>query len=90
MILKALYDYYERKPEIHAPIGYEKEELDFIIIIDKEGNFVDLQNKRENKRGHEYHIPKAVIRSGTKVLPNLLWDKIEYITGFSKDENKSA
>jgi CRISPR-associated protein Csd1 len=90
MILKALYDYYERKPEIHAPIGYEKEELDFIIIIDKEGNFVDLQNKRENKRGHEYHIPKAVIRAGTKVLPNLLWDKIEYLTGFSKDENKSA
>jgi len=90
MILKALYDYYERKPEIHAPIGYENEELDFIIIIDSEGNFVDLQNKRENKRGHVYHIPKAVIRSGSKVLPNLLWDKIEYIIGISKDETKSA
>ncbi|HMN25781.1 MAG TPA: type I-C CRISPR-associated protein Cas8c/Csd1, partial [Ignavibacteriaceae bacterium] len=88
MILKALYDYYERKPEIHAPIGYEKEELDFIIIIDKEGNFADLQNKRENKRGKEYFVPKAVVRTAS-VKPNLLWDKIEYITGFSKDEKKS-
>ena len=34
MILKALYDYYERKPEIHAPTGYELEELDFTIILD--------------------------------------------------------
>lgn len=89
MILKALYDYYERKPEIHAPIGYEKEELDFIIIIDKEGNFVDLQNKRENKRGKAYFVPKAVVRTAS-VKPNLLWDKIEYVTGFSKDEKKSA
>jgi len=89
MILKALYDYYERKAEIQAPIGYEKEELDFIIIIDKEGNFVDLQNKRENKRGKEYFVPKAVVRTAS-VKPNLLWDKIEYITGFGKDEKKSA
>ncbi len=89
MILKALYDYYERKPEIHAPIGYEKEELDFIIIIDKEGNFVDLQNKRENKRGKAYFVPKAVVRTAS-VKPNLLWDKFEYVTGFSKDEKKSV
>lgn len=89
MILKALYDYYERKSEIHAPIGYEKEELDFIIIIDKEGNFVDLQNKRENKRGKAYFVPKAVVRTAAP-KPNLLWDKIEYVTGFSKDEKKSA
>lgn len=89
MILKALYNYYERKPEIHAPIGYEKEELDFIIILDMKGNFVDLQNKRENKRGKEYFVPKAVVRTAS-VKPNLLWDKIEYVTGFSKDEKKSA
>lgn len=89
MILKALYDYYERKPEIHAPIGYEKEELDFIIILNKEGNFVDLQNKRENKRGKEYFVPKAVVRTAAP-KPNLLWDKIEYVTGFGKDEKKSA
>jgi len=89
MILKALYDYYERKPEIHAHIGYEKEELDFIIVIDTDGKFVDLQNKREGKRGKKYFVPKGVIRTGG-IKSNFLWDKIEYITGFSKDEKKSA
>lgn len=88
MILKALYDYYERKPAIHSPNGYEIEELDYIIIIDRQGTFIDLQNQRENKRGKQYFVPKAVIRSGTKIYPNLLWDKLEYITGFSKEENK--
>ncbi len=89
MILKALYDYYERKPEIHAPIGYEKEELDFTIVIDAEGKFVDLQNKREGKRGKMYFVPKGVIRTGG-IKSNFLWDKIEYVTGLSKDEKKAT
>jgi len=89
MILQALYEYYKRKPEIHAPIGYELEELDFIVVINKDGELVDLQNKRENKRGHQYFIPKAVVRSGKKILPNLLWDNFEYTTGLSKDSKRS-
>jgi len=89
MILKALYDYYERKPEIHAPIGYEMEELDFTIVIDAEGKFVDLQNKREGKRGKMYFVPKGIIRT-REIKSNFLWDKIEYITGLSKDEKKAA
>lgn len=88
MILQALYDYYERKQEIHSPAGYEKEEIDFVIIVDKNGKFLDLQNKRENKRGKPYFVPKAVIRTAA-TKPNLLWDKIEYITGISKDEKKT-
>lgn len=88
MILQALYDYYERKQEIHSPIGYEKEEIDFVIIIGKNGKFIDLQNERENKRGKPYFLPKAVIRTAAP-KPNLLWDKIEYITGISKDEKKT-
>ncbi len=88
MILKALYDYYERKLSIHSPIGYEIEELDYIILIDEKGTFIDLQNKRENKRGKTYFVPKAVIRAGSKIYPNFLWDKLEYVLGFSKDEKK--
>lgn len=88
MILQALYDYYNRKQEIHSPIGYEKEEIDFVIIIDEKGKFIDLQNKRENKRGKPYFLPKAVVRTAA-TKPNLLWDKIEYVTGISKDEKKA-
>ena len=93
MILKALYDYYERKLEIHTPIGYELEEIDYIIVINNTGNLVDLQNVRENNRGRMFLIPKAVVRTGQKILPNLLWDNFEYVTGLSKDSkrlNKAA
>ncbi|MCX8106442.1 MAG: type I-C CRISPR-associated protein Cas8c/Csd1, partial [Ignavibacterium album] len=89
MILQALYDYYQRKPEIHSPIGYEIEEIDFLIIISKDGKLVDLQNVRENNKGRQYLIPKAVVRTGKKILPNLLWDNFEYITGLSKDSKRS-
>lgn len=88
MILQALYDYYQRKPEIHAPIGYELEEIDFLIVIDKGGKLVDLKNQRENNRGREYLVPKAVVRTGKKILPNLLWDTFEYVTGLSKDSRR--
>jgi CRISPR-associated protein Csd1 len=89
MILQALYDYYQRKPEIHSPIGYEIEEIDFLIIISKDGKLVDLQNVRENNKGRQYLIPKAVVRTGKKILPNFLWDNFEYITGLSKDSKRS-
>lgn len=88
MILQALYDYYQRKAEIHAPIGYEIEEIDFLIVLDETGKLIDIQNQREGKRGRQYLVPKAVVRTGKKVLPNLLWDNFEYITGFSKDPKR--
>lgn len=89
MILQALYEYYQRKPEIHSPIGYEIEEIDFLILINKDGKLVDILNVRENNRGRQYLIPKAVVRTGKKKLPNLLWDNFEYITGLSKDSKRS-
>lgn len=88
MILQALYDYYQRKPEIHAPIGYEIEEIDFLIVFNKDGKLVDLKNQRENNRGRQYLVPKAVVRTGKKILPNLLWDSFEYVTGLSKDSRR--
>ncbi len=88
MILKALYDYYQRKAEIHTPIGYELEEIDYVIVIDENGNLIDLQNVRENNRGRLFLIPKAIVRTGKKILSNLLWDNFEYITGLSKNSKR--
>ncbi len=88
MILQALYEYYQRKQEIHTPIGYELEEIDFVIVLNKQGNLVDLQNRREGKRGQLKFLPKAVVRTGKKISPNLLWDNFEYVTGLSKDPKR--
>ena len=50
MILQALYEYYQRKaadPESNiAPEGFEWKEIPFVIVIDKEGNFVALEDTR--------------------------------------------
>jgi len=87
MILQVLYEYYERKPEIQTPDGYEKEELDFIVFVRTDGTFLDLLNRRENNKGHEYLVPRGVIRTAAP-KPNLLWDKHEYVFGVSKDPSR--
>lgn len=51
MILQALYEYYQRKaadPESTiAPRGLEWKEIPFLILIDKKGNFLELQDTTE-------------------------------------------
>ena len=43
MILKALYDYYNRSDKM-APVGMEYKALAFLIVIDEQGNFVRLED----------------------------------------------
>ena len=51
MILQALYDYYQRKaqdPESGiAPLGFEWKEIPFIIVLNKVGECVGLEDTRE-------------------------------------------
>ena len=42
MILKALYDYYQRCENLPA-LGMEFKEIGFIIVIDNNGNFYVLK-----------------------------------------------
>lgn len=50
MILKALYDYYERKasdPKSHiAPEGWEWKEIPYVIVINNEGKFEAIEDTR--------------------------------------------
>lgn len=88
MILQSLYDYYQRKasdPESGiAPEGFEWKEIPFLIVIDREGKFVTLEDTREadgkKKRAKPRLVPISVIRK-VNVLGNLLWDNIEYAIG---------
>lgn len=52
MILHALTQYYQRKAESDGGIaqeGFENKEIPFIIVIDKQGNFIQLEDTRELK-----------------------------------------
>lgn len=98
MILKALYDYYERKLAIGKiePIGFAKKEIDFFIIIDKDGNYDDRENLQtltgKRMRGTTKQVPgigKQVQKhdnSGEDA--NLLWDKAEFVLGVGNKDKK--
>ena len=52
MILHALTQYYQRKAESDGGIaqeGFENKEIPFIIVIDKQGKFIQLEDTRELK-----------------------------------------
>lgn len=86
MILQALKSYYDRANL--APPGWEYKEIPFVIVLDREGNFVRLENKTsdENRRGRPILVPQSEIRSGKNAWQkaNLLWDHYGFILGQPK------
>ena len=94
MILHALTQYYQRKAESDggvAPEGFENKEIPFIIVIDKQGKFIQLEDTRElkgkKKVGRTFLVPHSVKRSSTKVVSNTLWDNYGYVLGYVADKN---
>ena len=100
MILQALYDYYQRKaadPDSNiAPRGFERKDIPFIIVIDKEGNFINLEDTRsgegKQKRAKSFLVLKTKSRTGSKAsdIANVLWDHWGYVLGQPKDETDKA
>ena len=68
MILQELVRYYERKandPDTAlAPEGFEEKEIPFIIVIDKEGKLVQVEDTRsgdgKKKRSRSFLVPQGV------------------------------
>ncbi|NLD94449.1 MAG: type I-C CRISPR-associated protein Cas8c/Csd1 [Fibrobacter sp.] len=100
MILQALKEYYDRKaadPNSDiAPEGFEKKELQFLIVIDENGKFIELEDTRE-KIGKKllakpFLLPRSLSRSGGKSYETtfLLWDHIGYVLGQPDTDIKSA
>lgn len=100
MILHALTQYYQRKFQYDdasiAPEGWEKKELPFIIVLDKQGQFIQLEDTRETqgkkKIGRNFEVPKTAIRSGSKSheISNLLWDHYGYVLAEPKEVDGTA
>lgn len=88
MILQALSQYYERKatdPESAlAPPGFEQKDIPFVIVVDKNGFVLELQDTREGegkkRRARSFLVPQGVKKT-SGVAANLLWDTAEYVLG---------
>jgi len=92
MILQALYDYYQRKKDTLPQEGFEIKEIKFVIVINKEGKFIDLVDLRERKKGKQFLLPKSVGRAGTNSWQNafLLWDHYGYVLNHAKNSSSEA
>ncbi|WP_301674125.1 type I-C CRISPR-associated protein Cas8c/Csd1 [Neisseria blantyrii] len=97
MILHALTQYYQRKAESDggvAPEGFENKAIPFIIVIDKQGKFIQLEDTRElkNKKkvAHTFLVPKGLGRSGSKSyeVSNLLWDHYGYVLAYAGEKGQ--
>lgn len=88
MILKALYDYYNRCGNLPAP-GMEEKEIGFVIVISKEGKFLRFEDCRTDKTiGRVYLVKKHESRSSAAVA-NYLYDNSAYVLGYSdKDDSE--
>ena len=56
MILKALYDYYNRSGDL-APEGFENKEIHFIIVIDEKGQLINVEDRRIDKKKSQTFRP---------------------------------
>lgn len=100
MILQALKEYYDRKaadPNSDiAPEGFEKKEIPFLIVINRDGDFIHLEDTREQsgKRmiGKTFLLPRSRTRTGSKSFETtfLLWDHLGYLFQFPENDEKAA
>lgn len=86
MILKALYDFYERYNSYNReaplpPVGFEEREIGYYVIINQDGIFQRFQSLiDENDRGPEKLVMQYVERtSNAASMPNRFWDGIKYV-----------
>ena len=96
MILQALKEYYDRKkddPESGiAPEGFEVKPIPFLIVIDKNGKFINLEDTRDQVRkkliAKTFLVPRSRPRSGSLSYETtfLLWDHVGYVLQHPDDE----
>lgn len=101
MILQALTEYYHRKAESSegsgiAPPGFENKQIPFVIVINKDGNFISLDDTRgsdkNTKKGSYFLVPLGASRSGKNSYQtiNILWDHYGYLLAHPKEIAGSA
>lgn len=97
MILQALFDYNASNPE-KCSDGWITHQMDYLILLDPNGNYHGLRNLREKdeKSKREFGKPFLVPNIGKQVFkhtnagndPNLLWDNASFALGVGKNGEK--
>lgn len=81
MILHALCDYYERKPDLPR-LGFETKAISFVIELNAAGELVQIEDTRHTE-GKKKIARNFVVPQGEKktsgIATNLLWDNAEYV-----------
>lgn len=89
-ILQSLESYYHRLPGVAEP-GWSPEKFGWCIVLDREGEPVDVENIHDllgkKPRPKPYAVPAAVKRT-VGIAPNFLWDKTAYVLGRTAGEGK--
>lgn len=89
MILKSLYDYAKLSADSVPPQGMEWKEIEFVIVIDENGNFVRFESRRlDKKKCASFLVPKGVKRSSAP-KSNILWDNGKYVLGIDEKIEKA-
>lgn len=87
MILQKLYDYYNRLGTLPPP-GSELKEIEFVIVIDKDGVFKRFESKRiDKKKCASFIVPKGVGRTSAPKA-NKLWDNGKYVLGLQEEHRE--
>ncbi|MDD5385041.1 MAG: type I-C CRISPR-associated protein Cas8c/Csd1 [Gallionella sp.] len=85
MILQALCDYYERKPDLPR-LGFETKAIPFVIEINSAGQLVQIEDTRtlegKKKIARNFLMPQGVKKT-SGIATNLLWDNAEYVLGIT-------
>lgn len=81
MILKSLYDYAQAQSDAMPPRGMERKEIEFVIVIDTDGNFKRFEHRRiDKKKCASFLVAKGVKRTSSP-KSNILWDNGKYVLG---------
>lgn len=88
MILKALYDYYHRCGDLPRK-GMELKEIGFLIVINKNGQFIRFEDRRSDKKQAQKFLVKKHVERTSAIMPNYLYDNSGYVFGYSKKGDAS-
>ncbi|MDB9151780.1 type I-C CRISPR-associated protein Cas8c/Csd1 [Parabacteroides distasonis] len=83
MILKALYDYYNRNSKELAPLHLSYEEYFFAIIIDCNGNFLRIEDLHTNEGDGTCILTLRPEERTSAPIPHFLGDKGSYVLGLN-------
>lgn len=83
MILKALYDYYNRCSDL-PPIGMEEKEIGFLIVLSPDGRFVRFEDCRIGKNHARAYLVKKHVGRSSGAVANYLYDNGVYVLGYSE------